>query len=132
MINWDEPIECKLNGVWYDAEVKYLGNKIAVVSYCNDEVVYNLSNNAWWLRNKQREPEEKWRPFKENELDLLFGQVLGNKTNHKDRTMIVRIFGKVVQIAGGWKNSDELFEYFDLRQPDGKWGPCGVKEQCLS
>lgn len=126
MINWDEPIEVLSNSFWYTAKLDYLGKRVAVISYENEELIYNRDTAAPWVRNKQKEPEEQWRPFQTDELDSLFLQIIRAKDSD-DKCVITRICGVAIQFGARWYSSNELFGLCELKQ-DGLWGPCGVKE----
>ena len=136
MINWDEPIEVKYSGVWSDAGVKYIGQQLVLLSSLGIEYACEKDSSLIWVRNKQKEPEEKWRPFREDELDRLFGRIIRLKSNINDKCMITRIVGRTIQTFESehtarteerWYTACSLLEYYELKQY-GKWGPCGVKE----
>lgn len=126
MINWYEPIEVKYSGVWSDAKIEYMGQQLILVSSRGIEYACEKDSSLIWVRNKQKEPEEKWRPFRDDELDYLFLQTIRAKDSD-DKCVITRICGVAIQFGARWYSSNELFGLCELKQ-DGKWGPCGVKE----
>lgn len=130
-INWDEPIEVKYSGVWSDAKIEYMGQQLVLLSSRGIEYACEKDSSLIWVRNK---PQEKWRPFREDELDSLFGRIIRLKSNINDKCMITRIVGPTIQTSEHTSRSEErwytacsLLEYYELKQY-GKWVPCGVKE----
>lgn len=73
-------------------------------------------------------PEPKWRPFREDEMLALLGRIVRRKDNHAKASLVIAVAAEQVFWSGQWGSSVCLFEWFDILQPDGTWGPCGVLE----
>jgi len=71
-------------------------------------------------------PEPKWRPFAEDEFLRVIGRIVRQTNGGNAYALVTGVIGGRFVIDGTPRSREQFFEFFELLQPDGTWGPCGV------